>query len=154
MRDTRLARESARNLPKGELLWKLMEPAWGHEPTEGTRGQQMLALTTFFIRDVCNGGLDQALYNFEPSSVDFVLKSLDELGAAEHAAAVRDGMHALWGPNPPATLDGRRRVIDGRSAGWMRKYMDPLSERLYDEERLEPHFLGYVEAHPSEFFID
>ncbi|MCP3167303.1 DMP19 family protein [Myxococcus qinghaiensis] len=38
-----------------------MEPASGYDTKAGTHGQQVLALTTFFIRDVDNGGLDQAL---------------------------------------------------------------------------------------------
>lgn len=154
MRDTRLTRASANGLPKDGLLWRLMEPAWGHDPTEGTRGQRMLALMTYFIRDIGNGGLDQALYNFDPPEVDFVLRSLDEVGAVEHAAAVRSGLRAYFGEKPPATLEERRQIIDQHPRTWIDQHIDPLSRLLDDEGALEPYFLRYVEAHPVEFFID
>ncbi|QSQ17471.1 DMP19 family protein [Myxococcus landrumensis] len=111
-------------------------------------------MPTFFIRDVDNGGLDQALYNFTPAAVDFVLKALDEIGADEHAATVRSGMQALFGATPPATQKERRQILDTRPRAWLDKHIDPLSDRLMGEERLHDCFLRYVEAHPSEFFVD
>ena len=152
--DTRLTRESIQGLSDAERLWRLMEPGWGHEPGNGTHGQQVLALTTFFIRDVCNGGLDQAFHNFSPSAVEFILRSLDELEATEHAAAVRAGLHALFGPHPPETLARRQRLLETRSREWLDEHVEPLNKRLYNEERLEPYLLRYVESHPSEFFRD
>ncbi|MFP2929666.1 DUF4375 domain-containing protein [Pyxidicoccus sp. 3LG] len=152
--ETRLTRASVEGLPPGERLWKLMEPAFDHDAKAGTHGQQVLALTTFFIRDVDNGGLDQALFNFTPTAVDFVLRSFDELGADEHAATVRAGLLALFGTAPPETLKERRRILDTRPRAWLDEHIDPLSERLYDEGKLEAFFLRYVDAHQSEFFLD
>ncbi|MFY2559747.1 DMP19 family protein [Corallococcus terminator] len=154
MRDTRLRRESVEGLPVGDRLWRLMEPAWDHEAKAGTHGQQVIALTTFFIRDIGNGGLDQALYNFGPSAVEFILKSFDELGAAEHSTVVRAGLHALFGLSPPGTQEERRRIIDARSRAWLDEHIDPLSDRLYGEEKLEAFYLRYIDAHVSEFFQD
>jgi len=152
--ETRLARASVEGLPPGERLWRLMEPAFDHDATVGTHGQRVLALTTYFIRDVENGGLDQALYNFPPAAVDFVLKGFDELGADEHAATVRAGILALFGATPPETQNERRRILDTRPRAWLDKHIDPLSDRLMGEDRLQSCFLRYVEAHPSEFFVD
>ncbi|NNB92923.1 DUF4375 domain-containing protein [Corallococcus exiguus] len=153
-KDTRLLRASVEGLPVEERLWRLLEPAWGHDAVEGTHGQQVLALTTFFIRDIGNGGLDQALYNFAPSSVEFVLRSFEEVGATGHAALVRRGLDALFGPRPPGTLEARRRILDTKPRAWIDEHLDPLSEQLQGEERLEACFLRYVDAHPSEFFRD
>src|SRR5688500_13893770 len=119
MRDTRLSRKSVEGLSEDERMWKLMEPAWDHEPGTGTHGHQVLALTAFFIRDIGNGGLDQALYNFSPTAVEFVLKSFDTLGATEHADTVRKGLHVLFGPNPPKTLEARRTLLESRSRQWL-----------------------------------
>ncbi|MCK8503185.1 MULTISPECIES: DMP19 family protein [Myxococcus] len=152
--ETRLARASIERLPPEERLWKLMEPAFDHSAQVGTHGQRVLALTTYFIRDVENGGLDQALYNFDPAAVDFVLKAFDELGADAHAATVRAGLLALFGATPPATRNERRRIIDERPRAWLNEHLDPLSNQLMDEERLRSRFLRYVDAHPSEFFRD
>ncbi|TQF09916.1 DUF4375 domain-containing protein [Myxococcus llanfairpwllgwyngyllgogerychwyrndrobwllllantysiliogogogochensis] len=152
--ETRLARASVEELSPGERLWRLMEPAFDHDAKAGTHGQRVLALTTFFVRDVENGGLDQALFNFTPTAVDFVLKGFDEIGADEHAATVRAGMLALFGATPPETQNERRRIIDTRPRAWLDKHIDPLSERLMGEERLQSCFLRYVDAHPSEFFVD
>jgi hypothetical protein len=154
MRDTRLSRKSVEGLSEDERLWKLMEPAWDHEPGMGTHGQQMLALTAFFIRDIGNGGLDQAIYNFSPAAVDFILKSFDALGATEHADAVRQGLQALFGPNPPRTLEARRTLLESRSRDWLDEHINPLSERLYDEGLLYPYYQRYIDANPSEFFRD
>ncbi|WIG95714.1 DUF4375 domain-containing protein [Myxococcus sp. SDU36] len=124
------------------------------EFTESEQAHNWLALTTFFIRDVGNGGLDQALYNFSPSDVNFVVKSFDALGAAEHAATVRAGMLVLFGATPPETQNERRRILDARPRAWLNEHIDPLSERLVGEERLEDCFLRYIDAHPSELFRD
>ncbi|MBN8465134.1 DUF4375 domain-containing protein [Corallococcus exiguus] len=153
-KDTRLPRASVEGLPVGERLWRLMDPAWGHDAVEGTHGQQVLALTTFFIRDIGNGGLDQALYNFAPSSVELVLRSFEELGAAGHAALVKRGLDALFGSHPPGTLEARRRILDTKPRAWVDEHLGPLSEQLQGEEKLESCFLRYVDSHPSEFFSD
>ena len=151
--DTRLSRTSVAHLTDDDYFWTLMEPAWGSQ-SKGTNGQRILACTTYFIRDVGNGGLEQALWNFDAAEVDSVIESLDQLGATRHAALVQSGLRALLGDSPPSTLEERRAIIDGRSREWLDKHIEPLNKQLYDEESLWPHFRQYVERHPSEFFFD
>ena len=130
-----------------------MEPAWGGR-TAGTPGQRMLASTTYFLRDVANGGLEQALWNFDPADVNLVLESFDKLGATEQAATVRTAIKLLLGKSPPASLEQRRALIDNYSRQWLDKNIEPLNKQLYEEERMWSYYRQYVEQHPSEFFLD
>ena len=152
-RDTRVLRKKVLNLSEDEYYWALMEPAWG-ERTAGTSGQRVLASTTYFLRDVANGGLEQALGNFDAAYVDLVLESLDKLGASEQAAAVRTAIKLLLGISPPASLERRRALIDKYSRRWLDKNIEPLNKQLYEESLLWPYYQEYVERHPSEFFLD
>ncbi len=151
--DICLLRTSLEHLPDDEYFWTLMEPAWGKQ-SKGTPGQRILASTTYFIRDVGNGGLEQAFWNFDPAEVDFVIKSLDQLGAVQHATVVRSGLRTLLGDSPPPTLEERRDVIDARIREWLDEHIEPLNEQLYSEESLWPYYRKYIEQHPSEFFSE
>ena len=154
-RDTRVLRKQVLNLSEDEYYWALMEPAWGdRDGTAGTPGQRVLASTTYFLRDVANGGLEQALWNFDAAFVDLVLESLDKLGASEQAVAVRTAIKLLLGISPPVSQERRRARIDKYSRQWLDKKIEPLNEQLYEESRLLPYFHQYVEGHPSEFFLD
>jgi hypothetical protein len=114
----------------------------------------VLASTTYFLRDVANGGLEQALWNFEPADVYLVLESLDKLCASEQAAVVRTAIELLLGKSPPESLERRRALINKRSRQWLDKNIEPLNKQLYDEARLWPHYHQYIEEHSSEFFRD
>lgn len=149
--DTRLLRSNVEHLPDDEYFWTLMEPAWG-EQSKGTLGQRILAGTTYFIRDVGNGGLEQALWNFEPAEVNLVIESLDLLDASGHATVVRAGVRMLLGDSPPPTLEERRVIIDGLNREWLDEHVEPLNKQLYGEESLWPYYRKYIEQHPVEFF--
>ena len=149
--DTRLSRSSVEHLPTDEYFWTLMEPAWDDQ-SKATLGQCILAKVTYFIRDVGNGGLEQALWNFDPTEVDFVIESLDQLGAMQHVALVRTGIRMLFGDSPPATLEERRTIIDARTRQWLDNHIEPLNEQLYREESLWPYYRRYIEQHPLESF--
>jgi hypothetical protein len=150
--ETRVLRTSVQHLSEDEYYWALMEPAWG-ELTAGTSGQRVLASTTLFLRDVANGGLEQALWNFDTAYVNLVLESLDKLEASEQAAIVRAAIELLLGESPPESLEQRRALIYTPSQQWLDENILPLSEQLYDEARLWPHYQRYIDEHPSEFFI-
>ena len=150
--DSRLFRKKVSHLSGDEYYWILMKPAW-EEYTAGTPGQRVLASTTYFLCDVGNGGLEQALWNFNPADVDLVLESLDQLRASEQAGLVRTAMMLLLGPSPPESLERRRALIDTRSRQWLDENIEPLNEQLY-ETRLWPNYDRYIEEHPSEFFRD
>jgi Domain of unknown function (DUF4375) len=149
--DTRLLRSTVEHLSDDEYFWTLMEPAWD-EQSRGTLGQRILATTTYFIRDVGNGGLEQALWNFDPAEVKFVINCLDLLGATRHAAVLRAGLLTLLGDSPPSTLEERRTIIDALTREWLDEHVEPLNEQLYDEESLWPYYRKYIEQHPVEFF--
>lgn len=151
--DPRVFRNQVLNLDEDEYYWVLMEPAW-HDHPAATVGQRFLAIITYFFRDVANGGLHQALYNFDPADVDRVLEGLDKLGASEQAAAVRSAIKLLLGESPPASLDERRALLETYSERWLDKNIEPLNEQLYDESRMWPYYRQYVKKHPSEFFLD
>jgi len=151
--DTRVLREKVRQLSEGEYFRALMEPAWG-ERAEGTPGQRVLASTTYFLNDVANGGLEQALWNFDPADVDLVLESLDRLGASAQATVVRASMIYLLGRSPSESLERRRALIEKRSRQWLDTNIEPLNEQLYDETCLWPYYHQYIEKHPTEFFQD
>jgi hypothetical protein len=151
--DTRVLRKKVNHLSEDEYYWALMEPAWG-ERAAGTPGQRVLASTTYFLNDVANGGLEQALWNFDPADVDLVLESLDKLGASEQAKVVRAAMRSLLGKAPSESLARRRALIDKRSRQWLDTNIEPLNRQLYDGSRLWPYYHQYIEEHPSEFFLD
>jgi hypothetical protein len=151
--DTRLSRAKVEHLPADEYFWILMEPAWGQQ-TAGTHGQRMLASTTLFIRDVGNGGLEQALWNSDPADVDLVIESLDQLGATQHAAVVWSALQLLIGDSAATSVEKRRVLIDARPREWLDEHIEPLNEQLYGEESLWPHYRRYIERHPSDFFRD
>ena len=149
--DTRVVRSSVEHLADDEYFWALMEPAWG-EQFKGTVGQRILASTTYFIRDVGNGGLEQALWNFDPAEVDFIIESLDLLAATRHASVVRAGLRILLGDAPPPTLEERRVIIDSHIREWLDEHIEPLNEQLYEEESLWHYYRRYIAHHPVEFF--
>lgn len=149
--DTRLARDSVEALSEEERFWQLMAPAWG-ESGRGTRGQRMLACVTYFVRDVDNGGLDQAIGNRDGTELDEVRQALALLGAAEHVQLLERAEVALLGASPPASMEARQSTIDRRSRDWLDEHIEPLNESFYGEERLYPYFREYIARHPEEFF--
>ena len=149
--DTRLTRDMVAKLPEEELFWALMAPAWDG-PGTGTRGQRALACVTYLIRDVDNGGLEQAIWNRDKEQLDEVHQALVVLGADEHAQLLRRAEEALLGPRPPAGLEARRDLIDRYTREWLDEHLEPLNHEFYGEERLYPSFRDYIAQNPGEFF--
>ena len=134
-----------------DRFWMLMEPAWGDSGV-GTRGQRALACVTYFVRDLDNGGLDQAIGNREASELDEVCEALLLLGAKDDADLIREAESKLLGDRPPADVESRRAAIDRRPREWLDTHIEPINELLYYEERLYPYFREYIARHPEEFF--
>ena len=149
--DTRLARDSVEALSEEERFWELMAPAWGGSG-RGTRGQRVLACVTYFVRDVDNGGLDQAIGNRDGTELDEVRQALTLLGARDHVQLLERAEVALLGSIPPASMEARQSTIDRHSREWLDEYIEPLNEQFYGEERLYPYFREYLARHPEEFF--
>lgn len=151
--DPRISRADVASLDEDGYLWALMEPAWD-DYGAGTPGQQALASVTYFVRDVENGGLSQALWNRDPIQVQHVITGFDRLGATEQAEIVRSAVRLVFGDQAPHTLETRRSILDKLSREWEESNLYPLDQQLYDETRLYPYFRRYIEAHPDEFFRD
>jgi hypothetical protein len=149
--DPRLPRETLHGMDDDEYFWTLMAPAWD-DAGAGTPGQRALAVTTYLVRDVENGGMWQALWNRTADELAEVVAAFERLGAAEHAATVRAATRLLLGDDPPRDEEARRAALERHPRDWVVDRLEPLDERLYDETRLWPHFRRYVDAHPSEFF--
>ena len=149
--DTRLVRGSVEALSEEERFWELMAPAWG-EAGRGTRGQRVLACATYFVRDVDNGGLDQAIGNRDGTELAEVRQALTLLGAADHVQLLQRAELALLGASPPASMEARQSMIDRHSRDWLDERIEPLNEQFYGEERLYPYFREYIARHPEEFF--
>ncbi|WP_284349076.1 DMP19 family protein [Roseisolibacter agri] len=149
--DSRLTRDALHGLAADAYFWALMAPAWD-APDGGTAGQRALAVTTYLVRDVENGGLHQALWNRTAEQLAEALSALDRLGATEHAAAVRAAVALLLGDRPPDAREARRAVLGDRASEQARERLAPLDEQLYDETRLWPYYRRYIAAHPAEFF--
>ena len=149
--DTRLPRDTVDSLPEEERFWELMAPAWG-ESRRGTRGQRVLACVTYFVRDVDNGGLDQAIGNRDGTELDEVRQALALLGAADHAQLLKRAEVALLGASPPASHAARQSMIDRHSRDWLDEHIEPLNEQFYGEERMYPYFREYIARHSEEFF--
>jgi hypothetical protein len=151
--ESRRARTELRHVADDEYFWELMAPAWD-DPSGGTPGQRALAVTTYLVRDVENGGLHQALWNRTAEELAEALDALDRLGASGHAAAVRAAATLLLGDRPPAELEARRAALGDRVAEWALARLEALDQQVYDETRLWPYYRRYIDAHPAEFFRD
>ena len=151
--DPRLSRREVEALPEDEYFWALMEPAWD-DAGAGTPGQRLLAVTTYFVRDVENGGHHQALWNRDADELAEVVAAFERLGAAGHAEVVRRASDLLLGKDPPRNHDLRRALLGRHDREWIDDHVGPFDERMYDETKLHPHFRAYIAAHPDEFFRD
>lgn len=160
--DFRIHRDKLDITDFGAVLWALVEPVWpGSENDDtpehlasATPGQRYLYSTLLFIRDVDNGGLEQAIWNLEPWLVELAIDGFVQFGASDHALAIRQALALLLGDKPPQSLVRRRRMIDKYLRSGRRDDLEFLNERLYGEERLWPKWQQYIDLHPAEFFLD
>ena len=158
----RISRADVAAADDGELFWALVERTWPAKESEdcpehlarATPGQRALYATMLFAREVDNGGLKQVLWNMEPWFIELAVKGFLRFGAKNHASAVRAALLAFFGKRPPRDLEKRRAIIASKNRQWLDKVIEPLNERLYNEERLWPYWRRYLKAHESEFFSD
>ncbi|MCE9582829.1 MAG: DMP19 family protein [Planctomycetes bacterium] len=140
-------------LADDEMFWALLKPAWVN-PKKGTRGQRAFACAIYFIRDLENGGIHQALTNRRPLEIQEVLTALDTLGADSHAQHVRKCINEVFGAKPPTDFNAWRDKLGGLSHDWITKHMDPHGRPLDDETQLWPMFRRFIATHPEDFFTD
>ena len=159
-RDFRIFQASTTTLKDGDFYDALVEPIWPSNEAEdspehlalGTPGQRALYATMLMARDVDNGGLEQALWNFEPWFIDLAVEGYERIGAHVHAATVREAIAAFFGNDVPLTLKARRRIIKAKARDWIKGTIEPLNERMYNEESLWPFWRRYVDGHEEEFY--
>lgn len=152
MSDTRISREKAATLTPEELYLALIQPL-SDDVRRGTTGQAVLARTTFFIREVDNGGLAQAFYNMSLEDIQLALDSFDEVGAGQHAAILRLALARLLEGELPASEDDWQSRTADISLDWSEENFDELDEQLYDERQLWPYFERFIAENPEEFFL-
>ena len=150
--DTRIPRGRAATLTPEELYLALIQPL-SEDVNRGTAGQAALARTTFFVREVDNGGLAQAFYNMSLEDVQLALDSFDQVGAGQHAALVRLALARFFEGEPPASEEDWQSRTADLSLDWSSENFDELDEQLYDERQLWPYYERFIAENPEEFFL-
>ena len=150
--DTRISHDRAATLTPEELYLALIQPL-ADDVNRGTAGQAALARTTFFIREVDNGGLAQAFYNMSLEDVQLALESFDLVGAGQHAALLRLALARFLEGEPPASEEDWQSRTADISLDWSSENFDELDEQLYDERQLWPYFERFIAENPEEFFL-
>ena len=149
--DTRISREEVAGFSPERLYPALIQPVWD-DISRATAGQAVVASTTHFIREVDNGGLDQAFHNLTLEEIQFALDSFDRLGAGQHAAIVRLALARLVEGEWPRSDEELKTRLDEITREWIDENFDELDEQLYDERQLYPYFERFVAEYPDEFF--
>jgi len=160
--DFRIPRSSVVGLKdEGDYFWALIERVWPEEAVgelerlkSATPGQRALYVTTLFVREVDNGGLDQFFSNSSGMYASEVRKAFRLLGADEHAAAFEKAIKIFPGGRPPLDQEDRQNLLEDIPEARRRAFFEPLEQDLYGEHRLWPYFQKYVDMHPNEFFLD
>jgi hypothetical protein len=148
----RISRAEAERMSFEELYLALIAPLQ-FDRTNGSRGQQILATATFFIREVDNGGLAQAFYNWSLDELLAAIDAFEAVGATTHAEIVRLALSRLFEGVDPASDTEVHSRVDALTEAWVEENFDALDERLYDERQLWPYFQQFIEANPEEFFF-
>jgi hypothetical protein len=160
-RDYRISKASIEGMTEAEYFWALIEPLWPDASVEdelnrisyATPGQRALYVTTLFLREVDNGGLEQFFYNSSSIYSKEVLKGFKLLGMNDHYEILKKALTAFPRGNVPFDWIERQRFLDNRRDE-IKALFDPLNDKLYGEERLYPYFHKYISAHPADFFIE
>jgi hypothetical protein len=158
--DFRISQQRVAGLEEGAYFWALVEPTWpsgevrderAHLRT-ATRGQRILYSTTLLSRDVSNGGLWQAFWNFELWFMALAENSFARLGAQAQSSALLAARDLLHQGSMQASEDHRRAYLDAHRKR-LGSSFDALESVLYGEDRFFPLFHRYIAAHPEEFFL-
>ncbi len=166
-RDFRIRRAKAQNLGDDDFIWAVVESFWpdndieiGNERkhlVQGTPGQQAIYATLLFIREVCNGGLEQFFYNSSGNLWDFVIKGFELLGADVHSKTFKKSLTIFPKSKVPIDREKRIDLLEKIDPEKLKSIFDPLNETFYalgGEEGLYSYHIKYIRLHPKEFFID
>jgi hypothetical protein len=143
----------------GQYWWALVEPLWPKTDMEdtpqhlelATPGQRAVYATMLFVREVNNGGIQQAFWNLPPWLIDLVQEGFERIHANTHLVTIQHGLRAFFGDHPPNEISRRREIVDAATKDWIETQIEPLNKRLYGEEQLRPYWQRYIDAHESEF---
>ena len=160
--DFRISRSSVDGMDDAGLFWALIEPVWPDEAVAdelrhiamATPGQRALYVTTLFIREVDNGGLEQFFHNSSGMYAESVCDAFRLLGANEYASVFERALSIFPSGQVPLRQSYRIRVLESIPKQTRMELFKSLEEQLLGEDRLWPFFRNYVAAHPAEFFID
>jgi hypothetical protein len=144
-----------------ELFWAVLEPIWPDDSvtdelehiSQGTPGQRAIYVTTLFMREVDNGGIEQFFLNSSGIYSEEVLKGLQLLGMNEHYDIVKKAFNFFPNGKVPINWKKRQKYLRKRQKE-IEAYFEPLNEQIYGEEKIYPYFRKYIDSHPQEFFTN
>ncbi|MBA3342869.1 MAG: DUF4375 domain-containing protein [Gemmatimonadaceae bacterium] len=113
----------------------------------------LLATTTFFIREVDNGGLAPAFHNQTLDELEAVIGAFEELGAARDAQLVRGALTDLFDGGWPKAQESLDARVDALNQAWIGSHFASVDEQLYYETRLWPALPAVYRRAPAEFFL-
>ena len=157
-KDFRILRAMVEGADDDKLFWGLIEPIWPDSSVVDelqhiarcTPGQRAMYVTTLFMREVDNGGVEQFFHNSSGMYTQAVLEGLRLLEAYDHLAALQQAMSLFPAGMVPVDWDDRIAAVDRIP----KERFGPMNGQLYGEDRLWPFFRKYLAAHPEEFFSD
>jgi hypothetical protein len=162
----RIPRWAVAGLQGEELAWAVIEPMWNqlrtpYEPDprlqQATAGQRALYALHWLWSEVNNGGFHQYFWNPTGMLADQALQGARRLGAAAYAELVAEAITTVFGgADVPQDQSSRRRALEEMTSE-QRHRLDAVDRRfcaLLEEQPLGALLEHYVDAHPSEFFLD
>lgn len=119
-------------------------------PGRFTPGERVFWLVRWVIREVANGTFDQYLTNSTADNFHETLLALDEMGATEAAAILRQVGAIFPGGAVPADRGERQRLF--LEAGVDESVIQELSDRFLDGTRaLHEAMLRFAKSRPELF---
>jgi hypothetical protein len=157
----RLTPDLLRQLPDHDLPFVVMEYVLNQIGNDVERSSEILAQQKPHLRalhgallldnEVQNGGFNQFFWNHSNQQVIHALDGLEFLGAADHAALLREAMNAAVNQRDqllPYRLEGTARAFSG---SYREGIFDELDKRYYALPQLGDLIAHMIREHPERF---
>ncbi|HEX4733139.1 MAG TPA: DUF4375 domain-containing protein [Thermoleophilaceae bacterium] len=120
---------------------------------ELTPGMRALTVLFVVVGAIDNGGFASLMYNSSGRWIGQALDAARLVGAARHADVFERFVATALGGNAAMGDDERNRRLEAMS-DQEEKALEALDESFYALPPVEDLLEAYVNAHPSEFFVD